>query len=101
MPIPNANGAGTKHNSDQNSDGVIIGQTDSDKVGFHGKSVVQHTTNPGGLTQDLGGGGVTIDTIFNGNLTGTNGKGFYTIQALVRALKDKGILDLNGGTSQV
>jgi len=100
--MANENGAGAKQLSDQNSDGAIIGQTDSDKAGFHGEAVVQHTgTNPSGLFQDFGGSNVTISSIFNGGLTGPTGNGFYTIQAIVRALKDKGILDQDGGTSQV
>lgn len=99
--MSNVNGAGAKQLSDQNSDGAIIGQAASDKGGFHGEAAVQHATNTTGLTQDLGGGNVTITTVFNGGLTGATGNGFYSIQAIVRALKDKGILSLNGGTSQV
>lgn len=101
MPTPNANGAGTKQNSDQNSDGVIIGQTASDEVGFHGAKSIQHKTIPlNGAVQSFGGSNVDDTTIFNGGLTGATGGGFYTIQSLVRALKDHGILALDGGTSQ-
>lgn len=97
--MTNANGAGVKQNSDQNSDGAIIGQTASDKVGFHGEAVVQHSTNESGSIFDISGTTVTDNTQFNGGTTGPTGKGFYNLQAIVKALKDKGILAQDGGST--
>jgi len=68
--MTNPNGAGTKQNSDQNSDGATLGQSASDEVGFHGAKSTQHTTIPlNGAIQSFGGSNVDDTTIFNGGLT--------------------------------
>lgn len=81
------------------SDGTTLGQDSDSLVGFHGKVTAIHTTAASGQFAGQAGGSVNQNSVWDGGLIGATGKGYYSVHDIVRALKDHGILALDGGIS--
>lgn len=89
-----ANAAGKKIVSDNGTDGTSLGRDAAELVGLHGAvSSQQNTTGGIGFVNSGSGSTIFANTQFSGAVDG----GYYTISDIITALKDKGILDPNGG----
>lgn len=88
--MSNANAAGIEQVLNQNPEGGTIGKTAAILAGFHGAAVIQHAST-GETTGFAAVGGTNVDS--NDTFTGNVGSKAYTLNDVVKALKEKGVLE--------
>ena len=88
--MSNANAAGIIEVSNQNSEGARLGLTAADKIAFQGATPVIQQATTGETTGHAAVGGTNVDA--SDTFTGDTGTAAYTINDVVKALKNLGLL---------
>lgn len=88
--MSNANAAGVDQISNQNPEGANVGLTVTDLVSLYGVPGVVQPAGTGETTGHVAVGGTNVDA--SDTFTGNTGTAAYTINDIVKALKNLGAL---------